>query len=179
MRRIAILLKRALDLGAGILGLLLLVLPFAVVAVAVKLDSRGPVFCRQIRVGKAERCFGVWKFRTMVVRAVSNGLRLNIARDDERITRVGRVLRGWELDELPQLINVLLGEMSLVGPRPTLAYQVEHYDDYQRRRLEVSPGTQGSAFPVSDERIVAYVGGISRAKGVEMALRAIDVADNP
>jgi len=140
MRRIESFLKRTLDLAAGILGLLVLAIPFAIVALALKLDSKGSVFFRQERVGKDGRSFRVWKFRTMIVGAVRKGLGYNVAKDDSRITRVGAVLRNWGLDELPQLINVLIGEMSLVGPRPTLCYQVEHYNEFQRRRLLVKPG---------------------------------------
>ena len=95
---------------------------------------------RQERVGRGGRHFRVWKFRTMVGDAVSKGLGLNVSHDDSRITRTGKVLRNLGLDELPQVLNVLTGEMSLVGPRPTLSYQVEHYDARQRRRLEVRPG---------------------------------------
>jgi lipopolysaccharide/colanic/teichoic acid biosynthesis glycosyltransferase len=122
------------------LGIALLSVPFVLIALAIKLDSRGPVFFRQERVGKDGKRFRVWKFRTMIAGAVNRGLGLNVAHDDSRITRVGRVLRNLGLDELPQLLNVLASEMSLVGPRPTLAYQVERYDTFQRRRLEVRPG---------------------------------------
>jgi lipopolysaccharide/colanic/teichoic acid biosynthesis glycosyltransferase len=132
--------KRAIDLAASALALVLLALPFAAIALAIRLDDRGPVFFRQERVGKGGRVFRVWKFRTMVVDAVSKGLGVTVAAGDERITRVGQFLRSVGLDELPQFVNVLAGEMSLVGPRPTLAYQVEHYDAFQRRRLEVRPG---------------------------------------
>lgn len=82
----------------------------------------------------------MWKFRTMVAGARSIGLGVTVAADDDRITRVGRLLRNTSLDELPQLLNVLRGEMSLVGPRPTLSYQVEQYDETQRRRLDAKPG---------------------------------------
>jgi lipopolysaccharide/colanic/teichoic acid biosynthesis glycosyltransferase len=125
---------------ASVVALVLLALPFATIAAAIKLDDRSPVFFRQERVGKGGRAFRVWKFRTMVVDAVSKGLGVTVAAGDERITRVGRFLRNVGLDELPQFLNVLAGEMSLVGPRPTLAYQVERYDAFQRRRLEVRPG---------------------------------------
>jgi lipopolysaccharide/colanic/teichoic acid biosynthesis glycosyltransferase len=132
--------KRGLDLGISAIGLLALAIPFAAIAAAIKLDERGPIFFRQERVGKGGRAFRVWKFRTMVVDAVSKGLGVTVAAGDERITRVGQFLRNLGLDELPQILNVLAGEMSLVGPRPTLAYQVERYDATQRRRLEVRPG---------------------------------------
>ncbi len=121
----------------------LVAVPAAVVglvcAAAVRCTSPGPVFFRQERVGLHGRPFRVWKFRTMV--AGDNP----IIPDASRITRVGAVLRRLSLDELPQLINVAVGEMSIVGPRPTLAYQVERYDDHQRRRLEVRPGLTGLA----------------------------------
>ncbi len=133
-------LKRLTDLAISIPAVALLALPFAAIALAIKLDSRGPVFFRQERVGRGGRPFRVWKLRTMVVDAVSKGLGVTVAEGDERITRVGRVLRATGVDELPQLLNVLTGEMSLVGPRPTLAYQVERYDAFQKRRLEARPG---------------------------------------
>ncbi|MCR4404981.1 MAG: sugar transferase [Candidatus Acetothermia bacterium] len=138
-------LKRALDFAASLIGLILLAVPFALIALAIKLDSKGPVFFRQERVGRQGRIFRPWKFRTMVEGAVEQGLGYNVAEDDPRITRVGRFLREWGLDELPQLINVLRGEMSLVGPRPTLKYQVERYNEFQRRRLSVKPGITGWA----------------------------------
>jgi len=132
--------KRALDLVTSALALIFLALPFAAIALVIKLDSKGPVFFRQERVGKGGRLFRVWKFRTMVVDAVSKGLGVTVAEGDERITRVGRILRASGIDELPQILNVLAGEMALVGPRPTLAYQVERYGPFQKRRLEVHPG---------------------------------------
>jgi len=132
--------KRTLDLIISALMLLLLAMPLLLVGLAVKADDRGPVFFRQERVGRKGKRFRVWKFRTMEVGATERGLGLNVSRDDARIRRVGRILRNWGLDELPQLINVLVGEMSLVGPRPTLPYQVEQYNGFQRRRLEVKPG---------------------------------------
>ena len=132
--------KRIVDVLVSGIALLILAFPLAAVALAIKLDSKGPVFFRQERVGKGGRVFRVWKFRTMIVDAVSKGLGVTVAHDDERITRVGRILRGSGIDELPQILNVLVGEMSLVGPRPTLTYQVERYGPFQKRRLEVRPG---------------------------------------
>lgn len=131
--------KRLFDLTV----LLLVAMPAAsvgvVCAAAVALTSRGGVFFRQERVGMDGRPFRVWKFRTMV--AGDNP----IFPDASRITAVGAVLRRLSLDELPQLLNVATGEMSIVGPRPTLAYQVERYDNHQRRRLAVRPGLTGLA----------------------------------
>jgi undecaprenyl phosphate N,N'-diacetylbacillosamine 1-phosphate transferase len=137
--------KRTLDVFLGLVGLGILVIPFAIIAVAIKLDSRGPIFFRQERVGRSGRLFKTLKFRTMIVGAAKKGLGFNIAKDDSRITRVGRFLRDWGLDELPQLINVLKGEMSIVGPRPTLKYQVDQYNGFQRRRLLVKSGITGWA----------------------------------
>ncbi|HDS29307.1 MAG TPA: sugar transferase [Candidatus Acetothermia bacterium] len=132
--------KRALDLTLAI-PMLLVALPLlCICALAIKLEDRGPVFFRQERIGRGGAPFNVWKFRTMIPDAQSVGLKHRVAVDDERITRVGKALRNFGLDELPQLLNVLAGEMSLVGPRPTLAYQVQAYNDFQRRRVEARPG---------------------------------------
>ncbi len=139
-RPIGRLLKRGLDLLVATLGVVLLFLPYVLIAVAIKLDDRGPIFFRQERIGRQGRPFRVWKLRTMVVNAMSKGLGVTVSVDDDRITRVGHVLRSLGLDELPQLLNVLSGEMSLVGPRPTLSYQVEQYSRFQKRRLEAKPG---------------------------------------
>jgi len=136
--------KRLMDLAVSAIGFLALAVPFAVIAAAIKLDSPGPVFFRQVRVGRGGARFRVWKFRTMTETRVDPNAPDRLGPDDARITRVGRVLRGFGLDELPQLLNVLRGSMSLVGPRPTLAYQVERYDAFQRRRLEATPGSRAS-----------------------------------
>ena len=117
----------------------------AAAAVAIKLEDGGPVLYRQRRVGLGGRDFDLLKLRTMVVGAEHQGAGLAVNRGDARITRVGRVLRRLSLDELPQLWNVVRGEMSLIGPRPTLRYQVEKYTDRQRRRLDVRPGITGWA----------------------------------
>jgi lipopolysaccharide/colanic/teichoic acid biosynthesis glycosyltransferase len=143
--RIELFLKRLLDILISLIGLILLAFPFLLIALAIKLDSKGPVFFRQDRVGKDGKVFRPWKFRTMVVGAVEQGLGYNVAQDDPRITKAGKLLRNWGLDELPQLINVFKGEMSIVGPRPTLKYQVEQYNDFQRQRLLVKPGITGWA----------------------------------
>lgn len=137
--------KRSLDVMLSAIALLLLVLPFGLIALAIKLDSEGPVFFRQERVGLQGRRFRVLKFRTMVEGAERIGARYGFVADDPRITRVGRLLRLTSVDELPQLFNVLRGEMSLVGPRPTLPYQVDLYTEEQRRRLSVNPGITGLA----------------------------------
>jgi lipopolysaccharide/colanic/teichoic acid biosynthesis glycosyltransferase len=131
--------KRVVDLAlCSIVALPALALG-AVCALAIRMTSPGPVFFRQERIGMGGRPFVVWKFRTMI-----HGDNPTFP-DATRITPVGRVLRRLSLDELPQLINVVKGEMSVVGPRPTLAYQVERYDEEQRRRLAVRPGLTGLA----------------------------------
>ena len=128
--------------GAG----LVVASPFlALAAVAVKLEDRGPVLYRQTRVGKDGRDFELVKLRTMVVGAEKLGAGYAVNEGDPRITRSGRRLRRLSLDEVPQLWNVVRGEMSLIGPRPTLRYQVEQYDERQRHRLDIKPGITGWA----------------------------------
>jgi len=139
------LVKALIDQILGWLVLIILSPWFWVIAGLIRLETPGPAFFRQERIGKDGRPFVAYKFRSMVDHAASMGLRLNVAAHDARITRVGRFLRHTSLDELPQVFNVLQGEMSLVGPRPTLAYQVAAYNDFQRRRLLVKPGITGWA----------------------------------
>lgn len=115
------------------------------VGALIRLDSRGPIIFKQERIGKDGQPFMSYKFRSMVDKATTIGLGLNVCMNDDRITRVGKFLRNTSLDELPQLFNVLKGEMSIVGPRPTLAYQVKAYNAEQRRRLQVKPGITGWA----------------------------------
>jgi lipopolysaccharide/colanic/teichoic acid biosynthesis glycosyltransferase len=126
-------------------GLVLASPVLALAALATKLDDRGPVLYRQSRVGKDGVDFQLLKLRTMVVGAETQGAGFAVNAGDSRITRVGRFLRRTSIDELPQLWNVVRGDMSLIGPRPTLRYQVERYDERQRRRLEVLPGITGWA----------------------------------
>ncbi len=137
--------KRGLDIVFSVVGLIVLAVPLGLIGLAIKLDSRGPVLFRHPRVGRDGRSFVPLKFRTMVEGAMDQGLGTTVSESDQRVTRVGGFLRRWALDELPQLWNVLKGQMSLVGPRPTFAYQVELYDDHQRRRLEIRPGVTGWA----------------------------------
>jgi len=132
--------KRMFDAIASALGLLLLAPVLLAVAIAVRLDSPGPVFFRQERVGRGGRTFRIHKFRTMHVDAPSQGPPITVG-VDPRITRVGHVLRDHRLDELPQLIDVLWGDMSLVGPRPEVPRYVEHYPPEMRAKvLSVRPG---------------------------------------
>ena len=137
--------NRALDVVIAGTGLVVTSPLLAAAAVAIKLEDRGPILYRQTRVGKDGRDFELVKLRTMIVGAEKQGAGFAVDRGDSRITRVGRFLRRTSLDELPQLWNVVRGDMSLIGPRPTLRYQVERYTERQRRRLEVLPGITGWA----------------------------------
>ena len=137
--------SRALDLLVASLVLALGAPLLALAAILIKLESRGPVFYRQRRVGRDGTRFELWKLRTMVPGAESMGAGIYVVEGDPRITRTGRLLRRFSLDELPNLINVLRGEMAIVGPRPTVQEQVDRYTDRQRRRLEVKPGITGWA----------------------------------
>ena len=146
--------KRVFDLAASGAGLVLLSPLLAVIAIAVKLDGRGPVFFRQERIGRGGAPFRMWKFRTMVADAERQGGALTVG-DDPRITGVGRVLRRWKLDELPQLLNVFAGEMSLVGPRPEVARYVAGYTASERRVLDLVPGvTDPASLEYRDEAAV-------------------------
>lgn len=135
--------KRAIDLGLSAVGLLASAPVLAIASIAIRFDSRGPVIFRQRRIGRDGTPFEILKLRTMTDRAQETGP--GVVADDPRITRVGRFLRDTSIDELPQLFNVLKNDMSMVGPRPTLGYQVEQYTERQRRRLEVLPGIIGWA----------------------------------
>jgi lipopolysaccharide/colanic/teichoic acid biosynthesis glycosyltransferase len=138
-------LSRALDVALSAALLVICSPLLAVAAIVIRLESRGPVFYRQLRVGRAGEPFQLWKLRTMVPGAESMGAGIYVLEGDPRITRTGRLLRRFSLDELPNLVNVLKGDMAIVGPRPTVQEQVDRYTDRQRRRLEVKPGITGWA----------------------------------
>ena len=159
-------LKRITDIVVAGIGLLVLSPLFLVVATAIKLTSPGPIFFRQERVGKDWRIFRIFKFRTMILNAVDHPLGYHTNGSDPRVTSVGRFLRHYSLDELPQFINILKGDMSLVGPRPTLAYQVEKIRRSRSVGSSVPPGVTGMAqvngrnhitWPQRIERDVWYV----------------------
>ncbi len=145
--------KRAMDLLLTVLVGVLVLVPCLVIALLIKLDSPGPVLFRQKRVGKGGKVFTLYKFRSMRVGAEGEKPLLEAfneatgpifkMRNDPRLTRVGRFIRRWSLDELPQLLNILLGHMSWVGPRPPVPEEVEKYQQWHRRRLEVTPGLTG------------------------------------
>lgn len=147
--------KRGFDLFFTSLGLFLLFPLFLVIAVAIRFDSAGPVFFRQVRVGRSGRPFRIFKFRTMCTDAEARGPRITVG-EDPRITRTGRFLRKFKLDELPQLFNVLKGEMSLVGPRPEVPRYVELYPEEIRTMvLSIRPGiTDFASILYKDESAV-------------------------
>jgi lipopolysaccharide/colanic/teichoic acid biosynthesis glycosyltransferase len=137
--------RRVLDLLIAIPVLILLLPVIGLAALAVRLDSPGGVLYRQRRVGKGGGVFEVYKLRTMFAGNDPIGVGTAVTEDDPRVTRVGRLLRRFSIDEFPNLVNVIRGEMSIVGPRPTIPAQVELYNPRQRRRLEVKPGVTGWA----------------------------------
>ena len=147
-RKLQLALKRLMDVVISG-GALLVIWPvLLLIAVAIKIDDPGPVFYRQVRVGKDGKEFRIYKFRTMVVDADKKGLQITVGRDN-RITRMGALLRKTKLDELAQLINVFTGEMSFVGPRPEVPKYVNLYTPYQRQVLLVRPG-------ITDYASIAY-----------------------
>ncbi len=174
--------KRLLDILISLAALILLSPLFLFIAVAVRVSSRGPAFFRQDRVGLRGETFRIWKFRTMTAEE-AHAAPLVTSSDDRRVTAVGRFLRRWKLDELPQFVNVLLGEMSIVGPRPEVRRYVAMYSDEQRRVLSVKPGMtdEASIRYADEERILAecddieatYVNEIMPRK-LELNLKYID-----
>jgi len=147
-------LKRAMDIVGSLCGVILLSPIFLIVDIAIKIeDPKGPIFFKQTRVGKNEKVFRMYKFRSMVTDAeerLAELLHKNEVsgamfkmKDDPRVTKIGKFIRKTSIDELPQLINVLKGEMSLVGPRPPLVNEVKIYTNYQKQRLYVTPGCTG------------------------------------
>ena len=140
--------KRIFDFLLALIALIILAIPMAIVAVIIKLDSPGPVIFKQERLGKDGKVFEMYKFRSMCVGAEHMGTGQYSYKGDSRVTRVGKIIRATSLDELPQFINILKGDMSFIGPRPTLTYhpwKLEEYTDFQRRRFEVRPGITGLA----------------------------------
>ena len=182
--------KRLFDLAMAIVGLALLSPLLVLIALAIKLTSRGPVLYVQERIGRDGIPFPFIKFRTMVVGAETQGAGILCLKDDPRVTRIGRLLRRFSLDEAPQLVNVLRGEMSVIGPRPGLDYQVRAYTPFQRRRLTVLPGITGWAQVNGrnaiawDQRIVRdveYVERLSLAMDLRIlrrTLRAVLASDS-
>jgi undecaprenyl phosphate N,N'-diacetylbacillosamine 1-phosphate transferase len=145
LRKFQLSLKRIFDIGVSVFGLLFLIPVFALIALSVCLDSAGSVLFRLRSAGQDGKAFDQWKFRTMVQNARDATHRFETSSTDPRITRVGRFLRRWSLDELPQLWNVLRGEMSVVGPRPTFIEIAAAYSPVQAQRLRMRPGLTGLA----------------------------------
>jgi lipopolysaccharide/colanic/teichoic acid biosynthesis glycosyltransferase len=144
-RRPGYLAKRPLDVVLATVALAIVALPLAVVAAIIRLETHGHPIYRQRRVGRDGAPFELYKLRTMVSGAEAMGAGLAVDEGDDRITRIGAWLRRYSVDELPNLLNVLRGEMSLVGPRPTVQVQVDRYSERQRGRLSVRPGITGWA----------------------------------
>ena len=132
-------LKRIFDIFASLFGLIILSVVLIIISIIIKITSKGPIFYRQVRVGKDNKDFKIYKFRTMIVDADKKGMLITVG-EDKRITGIGKFLRKTKIDELPQLINVLSGDMSFVGPRPEVRKYVNLYDDYQVNVLKIRPG---------------------------------------
>ncbi|WP_042271147.1 sugar transferase [[Clostridium] dakarense] len=155
-KNIQMIIKRIIDIVGSIIGIILLSPIFIIVSILIKLESRGPIFYIQERVGFKRKLFKIYKFRSMVDKAEFTGAGLYFDGDnDPRITKVGRFIRKTSIDELPQLFNVLKGEMSLVGPRPLLEYTTDKMSDCQRLRLIMRPGITGYA-QISGRRDLNY-----------------------
>jgi lipopolysaccharide/colanic/teichoic acid biosynthesis glycosyltransferase len=174
--------KRLFDVVLSGLVLLVLAPVFGLIALLIKLTTQGPVFYVQERIGRDGEPFPFIKFRTMVVEAETQGAGILCLKDDPRVTSIGRILRRVSLDELPQLLNVLRGEMSVIGPRPGLAYQVSKYTPQQRLRLSVRPGLTGWAqvngrnsitWDKRIERDLEYVQRMSFAMDLLIVLRTV------
>lgn len=174
--------RRAFDILVSGLALLITSPLLLIAIVWIVLESPGSPFFRQLRVGKDGADFRLWKLRTMIKDAESKGAGLAVDKEDSRILKSGAILRRFSIDELPNLINVLVGQMSIIGPRPTVRSQVEKYDEVQLRRLEVKPGITGwaqvngrASLPWSEriELDVYYVDHHSAALDTKILLRTV------
>ncbi len=153
-RKYHIVLKRIFDIVVSIIGLLILSPVFLVISIVIKLDSNGPIFFKQTRIGKNYKQFKILKFRTMILDAENKGMQITVD-GDRRITKLGHFLRKFKIDELPQLINVLIGDMSFVGPRPEVPKYVAMYDENQRSILKIKPGiTDLASIKYRDENLL-------------------------
>lgn len=176
--------KRILDFLFSLILIIFLSPLFIVIAVLIKLDSKGPVIFKQDRLGKNGDKFKVWKFRTMIDNAEKVGTGITTAENDPRITRVGKVLRKTSIDETAQLINILKGDMSFIGPRPAPVNHLEWYSDSQKQRLNVLPGITGWAqvngrnilsWPERIERDLWYVENISFWLDLKILFKTVKV----
>jgi|SRR5690625_626911 len=177
-------LKRIIDFILSLILIIVLSPLLIIIAILVKLDSKGPVIFKQSRIGKNGTTFKVWKYRTMVDNAEKMGTGLATAEKDPRITRVGKILRRTSIDEMPQLINVLLGDMSFIGPRPAPIIHLEKYSEFERHRLKVLPGVTGWAqvngrnkltWPERIKKDIWYVNNISILLDIKIILKTIKV----
>ncbi len=140
--------KRLIDILLSLCAIIVLAVPMLVVAVIIKIDSKGPIIFKQKRIGYKGKVYEIWKFRSMCVGAEQQGSGVYSGKGDSRVTRVGNILRKTSLDEIPQFFNILVGDMSLVGPRPPLTYHpwpIEEYTEEQLRMFDVRPGVTGWA----------------------------------
>lgn len=143
-----LIIKRIMDIIFSMLGLIILIPVLLIVSIVIKIESKGPVIFKQKRIGKDGKIFEIYKFRSMVVGAEKMGTGVYSKKGDTRVTKVGRFTRATSIDELPQLINILKGEMSFIGPRPVLTYHPWKFEDYteeQKKRFLVRPGVTGWA----------------------------------
>lgn len=148
MKKVYTVFKRFMDIVLSIIGLIIMSPILLIVSLAIKIDSKGPVIFKQERIGKDGKVFKIYKFRSMVVGAEKMGTGVYSKKGDSRVTRVGKFIRMTSIDELPQLVNILKGEMSFIGPRPVLTYHPWKYEEYtqeQLKRFEVRPGITGLA----------------------------------
>ncbi|MEK0398727.1 sugar transferase [Tetragenococcus halophilus] len=149
MKQIRLFIKRIFDFFGSLIGIIILLPLLLVISIIIKINSKGPVLFKQKRLGKNGKVFNIFKFRTMVIDAEKKGDGIFVKNEsDNRITSVGKILRSASLDELPQLLNVIKGDMSLVGPRPPLPYHPYEYEEYpsvQKERFKMRPGVTGLA----------------------------------
>lgn len=140
--------KRLIDIILSIIMIIVFMPIMLIVSIMIKIDSEGTIIFKQLRVGKNGEAFNIFKFRTMIVNAEKMGTGLDSYENDNRVTKIGRFLRNSSIDELPQLFNILIGDMSFIGPRPPVTYHPYRYEDYPpsaKRRFEVKPGVTGWA----------------------------------
>ena len=137
--------KRIFDIFCSLLAIIVLGIPMLIVAIAIKIDSKGPVLFKQDRVGKNKKIFKIWKFRSMFTNTDPNAPTHELGNATSHITKVGKFIRKTSIDELPQLFNILKGEMSFIGPRPWILDYAKYFTKHQMRRLEVLPGITGLA----------------------------------